>query len=139
MDKKYLNLDGLIRLVANLINRFAEKSHTHTMADITDLSNSQSLEWQLVGSGSGVSGVDLPDEFNELYIDVGYWATHMTFLVPKIALTNEDKYYIDGFYGSSSAHGQFYIVVSIEEARIYEIYVDGTNVTENCTITVYKR
>lgn len=35
-EKKYLNSDGLIRLVANLINNFAQKTHNHTVSEISD-------------------------------------------------------------------------------------------------------
>ena len=35
-EKKYLNADGLIRLVANIINAFAPKEHTHSMTEISD-------------------------------------------------------------------------------------------------------
>ena len=34
--KKYLNSDGLIRLVANFIDYFAHKIHSHTLSEITD-------------------------------------------------------------------------------------------------------
>ena len=35
-EKKYLNSDGLIRLVANLINKFAPKAHSHTISEVSD-------------------------------------------------------------------------------------------------------
>lgn len=35
-EKKYLNTDGLIRLVANLINKFADRIHSHTLSEISD-------------------------------------------------------------------------------------------------------
>ena len=35
-EKKYLGSDGLVRLVANIIDKFSPKTHTHVMADITD-------------------------------------------------------------------------------------------------------
>ena len=38
-EKKYLDSGGLIRLVANIINSFSPKSHTHTMSQISDISN----------------------------------------------------------------------------------------------------
>ena len=35
-EKKYLNSDGLIRLAANLINKFAPKAHSHTISEVSD-------------------------------------------------------------------------------------------------------
>lgn len=35
-EKKYLDLGGLIRLVANLINKFAPKTHNHTVSELSD-------------------------------------------------------------------------------------------------------
>ena len=35
-EKKYLDSGGLIRLIANLINKFALKTHSHTVSDISD-------------------------------------------------------------------------------------------------------
>ena len=35
-EKKYLDANGLVRLVANIINSFAPKEHKHVMADIED-------------------------------------------------------------------------------------------------------
>lgn len=50
-EKKYLSTDGLIRPVANLINKFALKSHNHTVSEIADyavdeelLSNSTNID-----------------------------------------------------------------------------------------------
>lgn len=35
-DKKYLDENGLVRFLANIINSFSSKEHTHTTSDITD-------------------------------------------------------------------------------------------------------
>lgn len=41
--KKYLGTDGLIRLVANLINKFALKSHNHIVSEIADYAVDEEL------------------------------------------------------------------------------------------------
>lgn len=42
-EKKFLNSDGLVRLVANIINGFSGKDHVHTVSDITDYEVDSSL------------------------------------------------------------------------------------------------
>lgn len=96
--------------------------------------------WALVGSASGAEEVSLPSgNYNELYIKVAYYGTSMPFLIPKIDITDEEKYYIDGWYASSSSYGEFYICVSSTMAKIYEVIVSGTHVIDKCVITVYYR
>lgn len=101
---------------------------------------SNQYTWTLIGSASGAEEVLLPsDNYNELYIKVAYYGTSMFFLIPKIDITDEEKYYIDGWYASSSSYGEFYICVSSAMAKIYEVIVGGTHVIDKCVITVYCR
>lgn len=41
-EKKYLDADGLVRFLANLINTFSEKNHSHTISEVSDC---QSETW----------------------------------------------------------------------------------------------
>lgn len=135
----FLDTAGFTKALTKLKDVFAPKMHTHTGDDIQDLPSVIIPEWELVGTQEGTSPITLSSSFSELYIEVSYWTTHMNFFIPKNMLSDEDKYYIDGFYGSSSAHGEFYIIASLDRVRVYEVYVDGSNVTSSCTISVYKR
>lgn len=135
----FLDETGVSKLLAKSKDVFAPKQHTHSGKDIQDLPSVIIPEWELVGTAEGTTSVPLPSSFSELYIEVSYWSTHMTYLIPKNMLGNSDKYYIDGFYGSTSANGEFYIIASLDRVKIYEVFVDGSDVTGNCTIAVYKR
>lgn len=135
----FLDTAGFTKALTKLKDVFAPKTHTHKGSDIQDLPSVIIPDWELVGSASGTSSVSLPSSFSELYIEVSYWSTHMTYFIPKNMLSSTDKYYIDGFYGSTQANGEFYILASLDKVKIFEVFVDGSDVTDECTITVYKR
>lgn len=109
-------------------NRMATENYVQT-----------NFTWELVNSVVGEESITLPDIFNELNIEVKYWETCGLFNIPRIALSDAEKYYLNGFYGASTSYGYFYINVSLSTVKIFEVYFNGVNVTSECTITVYKR
>lgn len=62
-EKKYLNSDGLIRLVANVINKFAPKIHSHTISEISDYVIDSELSST---STNPVSNMAVNEEFDSI-------------------------------------------------------------------------
>ena len=74
-----------------------------------------SLQWQLVGSATGKTAINLPSEFNELYIEVhcaGTSAVAFTYVIPYIVLTSEAKGYRNGAYGNTNSYTQIRLDIS---------------------------
>lgn len=82
-DKRYLSENGLIRLTANLINKFAEKAHNHTISDIDDYlvdSELSSTSTNPIANKTVKSKLDYVDEY-----------LSNTVLITKQDLTEEEK------------------------------------------------
>lgn len=66
-EKKFLNVDGLIRLVANIIDSFAPKVHGHNISEITDYVVDNELS---SSSSNPVENKTIKSKFDEIDADM---------------------------------------------------------------------
>ena len=101
-----------------------------------------SLQWQLVGSATGKTAINLPSEFNELYIEVhcaGASTVAFTYVIPYIVLTSEAKGYRNGAYGNTLSYSQIRLDIS-KTICILSVAQDKSGDVSSTTITnVYYR
>ena len=101
-----------------------------------------SLQWKLVGSATGKTAINLPSEFNELYIEVhcaGISTVVFTYVIPYIVLTSEAKGYRNGAYGSTNSYSQIRLDIS-KTICILNLAQDRTgDISRNTITNVYYR
>ena len=96
--------------------------------------------WKLLGSSSGTTALTLPDNFNELIVEVkcnSITQLQYSYHFIKNQLTNSDKSYHNGFYSSSSDFSSCIVNVSLSSVALTRMIYKGTEYKENSTITVY--
>lgn len=106
--------------IKNIIQTLAPKNHSHT--------------FELVGEVEGSDTLTFDTDYSELFIEARYYGTCCVFHVPKECLSSDEKYFINGWM-----NGRFYICCTETTARMYEIYVDGTTVTDDSVMTVFRK
>ena len=127
-------LDNLNESVNNLDNSVAELNES-----VDELNNS--LDWKYLGSKKGNADITLPNSFNELYVEVvnGYMNWIYVFNLPYATLTNDKKYYFNGFWLNDTSNGMAQVGCSKTQINLPASYRNKNDETSNSTITVYYR
>ena len=96
--------------------------------------------WNLLGSTSGTTALNLPDEFLELYIEVDVTqGVHIPFYIIKETLENEGKNFSSGWWQTGTTGGRASIKVSNTQYKLNSSYVNGDNTSSSSTTTIYYR
>ena len=97
------------------------------------------LEWKLLGEVTGKQiPITLPNDFNELFIDIYHSSRHFQFHVVRTELGNDLKAYLSGFYYNANTNGSASAQVSLTMAQIASYYVNGAE-NNSATMVVYYR
>ena len=111
---------------------------THLDSSLGGLSSS--LEWKLLSSTIGYNKITLPDNFNELFVNVDAndsGNTLYSFLLPRIALSTEEKRFINA--NMSDNDGFCCIKATLSNIYIEASYFGHTNIGSSAKMTVYYR
>lgn len=100
---------------------------------------SQPKQWILVGEGSGSNRITFDNNYDELYVEIQYYGTSTYFYFPKTVLSDSDKYWLNGWYASSSINGYVYIIATNTSIRLYEGIINGNDVIDILKVKVYAR
>lgn len=99
------------------------------------------LAWTLLDTKTGTASINLPNDYNELFIKVkfGSYDIYVPMFIPRIVLTSSYVQYRAGYYSLSTAHGMVSIAIKDTMMNIYEVYLNGSNITSTSEIKVYYR
>ena len=101
---------------------------------------SSSLEWKLLSSTIGYNKITLPDNFNELFVNVdanNSGNTLYSFLLPRIALSTEEKRFVNA--NTNDNDGFCCIKATLSNIYIEASYFGHTNIGSSAKMTVYYR
>ena len=100
-----------------------------------------SLNPVFLGEASGTKSVELPDEFNELFVIVtvnNNAQLSYLFNIPKAILSSESIGINQGYVATSiNVAGHCRISASLSEVSLLSAVSNGVNVTSNSSISVY--
>lgn len=99
------------------------------------------MAWTLLDTKTGTADISLPSNYNELFIKVkfGSYDIYVPMFIPRIVLTSSYVQYRAGYYSLSTAHGMVSIAIKDTMMNIYEVYLNGSNITSTSEIKVYYR
>ena len=145
-------IDIWIIKVSNLVSSLEETTGTIidnlTSTNTTDaLSANMGRElnekhnWKLHTTITGGGTVNLPTDYNELYIQISKGDTDPTLsiYVPKASLTSSNRTFRTGYYFNSSVHGAVASVISLTTYRTADLYVSGAVHNSNALAKIYYR
>lgn len=121
-------------LLGNVKDNLSDNTKIPSVKAVKD-----NLEWKLVGSETGTTSIDLPNSFNELYIEIGNGNVIYNFNIPSIVLSSTAKTYREGYFSSGVYGGGGYISITSSSVQIQDFMINGDNVTSTSTIIVYYR
>lgn len=112
---------------------------------VKELSNSlgglsSSLEWKLLSSTIGYNKITLPDNFNELFVNVDANDSGdnlYSFLLPRIVLSTEEKRFVNA--NTSDNDGCCSVRATLSNIYIGASYFGKTNIGPSAKMTVYYR
>lgn len=97
-------------------------------------------DWELIGSKTGATKVDIPEGFSEIYIEVALSTSIMiSAVIPVVTLGETAKRVVNGYYSSASIYSYAGVDVKATEAIIQNVSTNGSNHTSDATLTVYGR
>lgn len=100
-----------------------------------------SNKWELLGQTTANNTISLPNDFEELFVLIKTNNSDfrkLTFIIPKIALTNTEQYFNTGWVGANtSTYNGARISLSITSANLDSAYNDGNDVRSNTTTYWY--
>jgi hypothetical protein len=98
--------------------------------------------WKLHATTTGTGTINLPTEYNELYIEIsrtGYTDPIMSICIPKTSLTASARTFRKGYYFNSSVHGAFASNISLTTYRTGDLYISGTAYNASALTNIYYR
>lgn len=135
--------DGLISTKLGTSIRDAIKTATSKIAGyIVDVENAKAnKEWKYHGEVKNMQPLNLPEMFNELYIEVSVnnSGTTANYLIPKAALKSSDKNYHDAFYYNSSTYMSTRIQINLKTVMMGVALLNGTDYIATSVMKVYYR
>lgn len=102
----------------------------------------KSNNWKLHATTTGTGTINLPAEYNELYIEIsrtGYTDPIMNLYVPRASLTASARTFRNGYYFNSSVHGAIGCVISLTTYRTGDLYISGTAYNSSALTNIYYR
>lgn len=99
------------------------------------------LEWRLLNTVTGNEILYLPEEYNEIIVNVDTTTTEisMTMHFCKKQLTSTLRQYRSGWFFSSVYYAQFVLVINNQIAQLQSFVIEGENVAETSKMSVYIR
>ena len=99
------------------------------------------LEWKLVGSVSGKSTLNLPDNFNEILVVGKYGTDYYPLIIPKILLSSSvKKINIGGrFTYSPNGGAGMNAFLTLTYYQLDYFYANGAEHSNDLTTTIYYR
>ena len=81
----------------------------------------EKYNWKLYNTITGTVEINLPTEYNELYIEIsisGRTDPIFSLYVPKVSLTSSNRIFRTGYYFNSSVHGAVAPVISLTTSNL---------------------
>lgn len=102
----------------------------------------EKYNWKLYNTITGTVEINLPTEYNELYIEIsisGRTDPIISLYVPKVSLTSYNKTFRTGYYFNSSVHGAAAPIISLTTYRTADLYVSGSAYNSSSLTRIYYR
>lgn len=100
----------------------------------------EALTWKLVGKEIGGIPISLPKSFRELKIYINADSQfYVDFSIIRDYLSTAEKIFNKGYHLNSQYYAFVQIVSSTTRAYDSQVWVNGSDITSKCTITVYYR
>ena len=148
-DIKVIQSDNDIELQTDkttlntIINAKIKNSNTSSTTDTysCDYINSYIAEWTSLGTQTGTTAIALPNDFNELMVEVNTAnAGNFQFYFIRDMLSSTNKEYGNGSYISINNCCQVHVNVSLSSTSIAYVYVNGeNNITSTSSIKAWYR
>lgn len=98
--------------------------------------------WKLHTTITGTATINLPTDYNELYIEIsrtGYTDPIMSICIPKTSLTASARTFRKGYYFNSSVNGALGAVISLTTYKTIDLYISGTAYNSTALTNIYYR
>lgn len=94
--------------------------------------------WKYVDSKTGTTAIPLPSEFEELFIMVKLYTYNVQFpmVIPRAVLSTNALGFRAGYYATGS-NGYVEVVATTSSVYLANAQASGSDVKNNCTVTVY--
>ena len=146
-------VDVWIIKVSNLVSSLEETTGT-IIDNLTSTSSTDALSanmgrelkeknnWKLHATTTGPGAINLPSEYNELYIEISNPASTdpiMYLYIPRASLTASARTFRKGYYFNSSIHGAFASNISLTTYKTADLYISGTSYNASALTNIYYR
>ena len=137
----YVIPDGEDLTAKNLFYDGSETGLGNTVQNAIDNVN-KNFEWKLVGSAVGRSYISLPNNFNELFVDLCFDENGESFMgcvIPEIAITETELVrLLPGGYWNASGRWAT-ISISKSNVKLCDFRSNTKDKSSECTLLVYYR
>ena len=102
----------------------------------------EKYNWKLYNTITGTVEINLPTEYNELYIEIsisGRIDPILSMYVPKTSLTSSSRPFRNGYYFNSSVNGAVCSAISLTTYRTADLYVSGSAYNSSSLTRIYYR
>lgn len=97
------------------------------------------FEWLLVGKTTGTTKLQLPETFNELYVETNVNGVNLLFNIPRATLSTTEKPFYNGYYFVAENSRAVMIQATTTQIHLSVAYDNLGDKTGTSTMTVYYR
>ena len=112
---------------------WSKVSCTTLNSNLSAIEEKISKEWTLVGSATGSTKIQLPSDFEMLFIN----SLGESVLIPKICLTDSEQAFYNGMYLSATTNHLAQFMATESYAYLLRFWINGTDKTSTCQVSVY--
>lgn len=97
------------------------------------------FDWLLVGKTTGTTKLQLPETFNELYVETNVNEVNLLFNIPRATLSTTEKPFYNGYYFVAENSRAVMIQATTTQIHLSVAYDNLGDKTGTSTMTVYYR
>ena len=102
-------------------------------SNLSEIEEKVSKGWKLIGSTTGSTHIQLPSDFEMLFIN----SLGESVMIPKSCLTNTEQAFYNGMYLGTSTNHMAQFMITDSYAYLYRFYINGTDKASTSAVSVY--